>query len=138
MPPWRVKNSVAEPLPPTFIVRSWLSCQLSRLVDLSAEICVSSVHEIDGGRCAPDETDVHAHVTVCAGAIEADVHAECDAGPGRVASLAIEAHLHVPMSQSHMPLYAGRRTLLPLPALSTLKTCSVSAFVGSAILWWSW
>lgn len=33
-PPCRVKNSVAEPLPPTFIVRSWTSCQLSRLVEL--------------------------------------------------------------------------------------------------------
>jgi len=43
----------------------------------------------------PDKGDVHAHVTVHAGAIEADVQAEGDAGPRRVASLAIEAHLEV-------------------------------------------
>ena len=33
-PPYFVKNSMAEALPPTFIVRSWLVCQLSRWVDL--------------------------------------------------------------------------------------------------------
>ena len=33
-PPCRVKKSVAELLPPTFIVRSCESCQLSRLVEL--------------------------------------------------------------------------------------------------------
>lgn len=32
--PCRVKNSVADALPPTFIVRSWFNCQLSRFVDL--------------------------------------------------------------------------------------------------------
>jgi hypothetical protein len=33
-PPCRVKKSVAEALPPTFIVRNCATCQLSRLVDL--------------------------------------------------------------------------------------------------------
>ena len=36
-PPCRVKKSVAEPLPPTFIVRSCESCQVSRLVELEDE-----------------------------------------------------------------------------------------------------
>jgi hypothetical protein len=36
-PPCRVKKSVAEPLPPTFIVRSCESCQVSRLVELEGE-----------------------------------------------------------------------------------------------------
>ena len=43
-PPCRVKKSVAEPLPPTFIVRSWMSCQLSRLVELEAFVSDSTLH----------------------------------------------------------------------------------------------
>lgn len=33
-PPCLLKKSVADPFPPTFMVRSCPSCQLSRLVDL--------------------------------------------------------------------------------------------------------
>lgn len=35
-PPCLLKKSVADALPPTFIVRSWFSCQLSRFVDLQS------------------------------------------------------------------------------------------------------
>ena len=33
-PPCFVKNSLADAFPPTFIVLNWLSCQVSRFVDL--------------------------------------------------------------------------------------------------------
>jgi hypothetical protein len=72
-PPCRVKNSVAEPLPPTFIVRSWISCQLSRLVEL--ENCGVRGHAtcIGCGRDVPNEGDVHTHIAMHTGTIETDV-----------------------------------------------------------------
>ena len=65
-PPCLVKNSVAEAFPPTFIVRSWLSCQLSRLVDLRDR---QHVGTFSRSKHSPNETDVHAHVPVHAGAV---------------------------------------------------------------------
>ena len=46
-----------------------------------------------GGRGIPDKRNMHAHVTVHAGAIETNIQAKGDAGPRRVAGLAIKAHL---------------------------------------------
>ncbi len=45
------------------------------------------------GRGLPDKRDMHAHVTMHAGTIETYVQAKGDAGPCRVAGLAVETHL---------------------------------------------
>jgi hypothetical protein len=45
------------------------------------------------GRGLPDKRDMHAHVTMHAGTIETYVQAKSDAGPCRVAGLAVETHL---------------------------------------------
>ena len=44
-------------------------------------------------RGLPDKRDMHAHVTMHAGTIETYVQAKGDAGPCRVACLAVETHL---------------------------------------------
>ena len=45
------------------------------------------------GRGLPDKRDMHAHVTMHAGTIETYVQAKGDAGPCRIARLAVETHL---------------------------------------------
>jgi hypothetical protein len=62
-PPCFVKNSFADAFPPTFIVRNWLSCQVSRFVDLYDQNWYRKTNEM-AHECEPDKTDVHAHVTV--------------------------------------------------------------------------
>ena len=42
-PPFLVKNSVAEAFPPTFILRNWASCQLSRFVDLGSVCQIADI-----------------------------------------------------------------------------------------------
>jgi hypothetical protein len=44
---------------------------------------------------APYEGDVHAHISVVAGALKTDVYAKSDTRPCRVPCLAIETHLHL-------------------------------------------
>lgn len=75
---------------------------------------------------------MHSHIPVDARAVEADVDAERHTCPGRVPSLTIEACLAYGQT---VLAYPGPhvRTLLPFCDLSTLNTCSVSAFVGSAM-----
>ena len=66
-PPCLVKKSCADWFPPTFIMRSWLSCQLSRLVELpSGQLDISSVLYVSN--YSPDKGDMHAHVPMHAGA----------------------------------------------------------------------
>jgi len=77
------------------MVRSCVSCQLSRFVELDDEC-------LDGGSRAnfksaegdiPNKRDMYTHVTVHAGTIETNVQAKGNAGPRRTAGLTIEAHL---------------------------------------------
>jgi hypothetical protein len=112
---------VAEPLPPTFIVRSWLSCQLSRLVELETLDQTTRLCDVGRGWDVPNKGDVHTHISVHTGAIKTDVQAECDTSPRRVTGLAVKAHLKARSARYHK---YGKvfRTLLPLPALRTLKT----------------
>jgi hypothetical protein len=114
------KKSVAEAFPPTFMVRSWPSCQVSRLVELEAMMTRSvrvvvegKKKEISTSQCiaqqdrtrhdAPNEGDVNAHVPMNRRALEADVHAVCDAGPCRVARLAVKADLYIHLSDKVAP-----------------------------------
>lgn len=93
-PPCRVKKSVAEPLPPTFMVRSCVSCQLSRLVDLAGKKGSDATEcTIERSRGVPNKRNMHTHVTVHAGAIETDIQAKRDTSPCWVAGLAVKAHL---------------------------------------------
>lgn len=65
-----MKKSVAEAFPPTFMVRSWWSCQLSRLVELlsrRSQYLEMDVSMKNSG--VPDEADVHAQVAMDARAI---------------------------------------------------------------------
>lgn len=66
--PCRVKNSVADVLPPTFIVRSWFSCQLSRFVDLPTMMRNASILSVLKNH-APDKTYVYTHIPMDARAI---------------------------------------------------------------------
>lgn len=86
----------------------------------------------------PDETYMNAHIPMHTGAVETDVHAERNTRPSRVTSLTIKAHLGMHeglnIRRSRLTITIDvELTLLPLPDFNTLKTCSVSALLGSVI-----
>ena len=60
---------------------------------MNVKVAQSELHR--RGRGVPDERDMHAHVTMHAGTIETNVQAKGDAGPCRVAGLAVETHLEI-------------------------------------------
>lgn len=80
--PCLVKNSVADAFPPIFMLRSWLSCQVSRFVELClrrGEVRRMCVIYTEGGRDVPDERDMNAQVSMDGRTVETDVDTECDA-----------------------------------------------------------
>ena len=63
-PPFLLKYSAAEALPPTFIIRNWSHVHVSRLVDLvSGRI----------GDDVPHEGDVDTEISMDGAAVETDV-----------------------------------------------------------------
>ncbi len=93
-PPYLVKNSVAEALPPTFIVLSWFNGQLSKFVDLVKKTYISTSKARDKGiDNVPDKSNVYTKVSVHAGAIQTDVDTKSYARPSGIPCLAIKTHL---------------------------------------------
>ena len=81
----------------------------------------------------PYKGDMHAHVPVVTRAFKTDVDTKGHTRPRRVPCLTIETHLHLPQNVWMHNAAEVTRTLFAFWAFKTLKTCSVSAFVGSAI-----
>lgn len=131
-PPCFVKNSVADVFPPTFMVRNWLSCQESRLVDLF-RVSVFCSKNYGGYPNAYRTKLICTPMFLCT--LEQSRHIYTPKVTlDHVGFRALQSkHDFAELSINKLRVKAFLFTLFPFCAFKALNTCSVSCFVGSAM-----